>query len=213
MIDQAGGFGRVGSKMGGGARPAVVVASKGQSGAHGVCFNVAKGPPQVCGADRAREESILPEMAGAAASRIQVLRVSAVEAAEEDGEGVRMAGRDNPVHMVRHEAPGVDADLGLFEIRLGEPEVGEAVGAGEEDVFAVYPALRDVVGKSGFDTSSISWHTDEGSARRWKFLKRGQSALTVSLETEISLGQAVPILEVDRRQKGRRRRRRCRRPC
>jgi hypothetical protein len=60
--------------------------------------------------------------------------------------------------MVRHETPGEDADLAVFYVELSKAEVGEAIGAGKEDVLAVYPALGDVVDFAGFDAAGISGH-------------------------------------------------------
>ncbi len=110
------------------------------------------------GSERTGEKTVLPKVAGSIAAGVQVLSVAAVYAAEEDGQRFGATWRDDPVDVIRHEAPGLDTDLAVVKIGGREGEIRGAVHVGEEDVVAVYPSLGDVVGASGFDTTSVPRH-------------------------------------------------------
>jgi hypothetical protein len=106
-------------------------------------------------------EAVLPEVAAAVAAGVDHLGVAAVCAAEEDGEGVLVFGDGDEVDVIGHEAEGEEADACVGEVGGEVVEVDAAVGLGEEDVLVVGAALGDVVGATGEDDTSISWHDIE----------------------------------------------------
>jgi hypothetical protein len=76
---------------------------------------------------------------------VEELRVAAVDAAQQHGQGVGGFGHGDEMHRVGHEAPAEEAGAGLGEVGGEQAEVGVAVEVGEEHGAAVDTALGDVM--------------------------------------------------------------------
>ena len=93
------------------AGPGIILGAIGDARANGVALNVADGGPDVRFVERAGEESALPEVSGFSAALVDGGGEGGVGVAKAAGERVLVAGDDDPVNVVGHEAigPGVEA--------------------------------------------------------------------------------------------------------
>ena len=109
--------------------------------------------------EHAGEKAVLPQMTGTVDADVVVLRVTAVEAAAEDGEGVFAVRDGDQVDVVGHEAPTQEADFGVDEIVAEEREVGDAILVGGKGLAAVDAPLGDVARNAWKDTAVTPWHS------------------------------------------------------
>jgi hypothetical protein len=93
--------------------------------------------------DDARGEATAEEVAGAAVTPVEELRVDAVEVLDALGQ-ILLRRLDDEVDVIRHETESVQAPA-VTANRLDEkPEVQAGVLGVEEDAAAVHPAREDV---------------------------------------------------------------------
>ena len=92
------------------------------------------------------------------AARIEVLRIAAVDAAEQYGQRIGMAGNGHEVDMVGHQAKSEDPDAAAREGAAEQVKVHLAVLAGIEGRLTAGAALSDVIGKAGIDAARVSRH-------------------------------------------------------
>jgi hypothetical protein len=95
--------------------------------------------------ERARVETVLPEMADAVAARVEVQRVSAVRATQGNPERLRLVGNRHQVDVVLHQAVSQNARTGLGAVRRKTFQIRAPIGVREKDTLPVHSALRDVV--------------------------------------------------------------------
>lgn len=141
-----------------GARPRILLHAFCEAGVHGVPLHITKGGRQVSRIEGAGIEAILPEVAGAAAPRIEISGVAAMGSAERNSKRIRLIRDRDQMNMIRHQAISEDAEVRLAG-RGAEPiEIDLAIGVSEEDRLAVGSALGNVMGKTDGDGSGKSWH-------------------------------------------------------
>ena len=106
----------------------------------------------------AGEEAILPQVSGAVAARIEVLRIAAVDAAEQYDQRIGMAGNGHEVDMVGHQAITKDSDIAIRKVGAEQVKLHLAVLAGVKGRLAIGAPLGHVIGKFGLDAACVSRH-------------------------------------------------------
>jgi hypothetical protein len=147
------------AEVGGGTGPWPRGGVRGEAGADGVALDVAQGGPEVVLVHRTGVEAVLPEVAGAAFAGVEILRVAAVSAAQDDGERIRLRGHEDEVDVIGHEAVAEDGDAVVPGVVFEELEVEPVVFGAEVCGLAVVTALGDVVGDAWENQARRTWHT------------------------------------------------------
>lgn len=113
---------------GGGTRPAVIRGGVGESGTHRISFDIEQGSVEVRFVERAGVVTSLPKVTAAAlvlgVDVAGILRMSAAEGLRHRVGGVR---DDDPMHVIRHEAPAVEVQVVVLGGAHDEAEVGGAI--------------------------------------------------------------------------------------
>jgi len=128
------------------------------AGPDGIHLDVAEDEGEAGEGNHTGEEAALPEVAGQAASGVEILGVAAMDTAEEDGHGVGPGGAGEPVDVIGHEAIGQQGEGAVGEMGMSELEVDGAVRRGEKNLLVVVAALSNVKEGTGFDETSIAGH-------------------------------------------------------
>lgn len=140
-----GGGGGVGD-VGGGAGVGILVGGADESGGEGIAFDVEQGGAVMAGRlDALDAEAILPEVAVALLGAVDPAGVVGLELLHEAGDAVGPGGFEEEVHVIGHEAEGVDADGVAFGEQAESLKVDEELDVGEEDRLTVIAALVDVI--------------------------------------------------------------------
>ena len=113
--------------------------------------------------EHAGEVAVLPEMADPAAAGVHTLCVTALQVAKELGQRILPFWDDDPMNVIGHKTPCQNPHLGQAQQRTGKSEIGGPIAFLKEDTLAVNSPLSDVVGRSWFETSSISGHLRKSS--------------------------------------------------
>jgi hypothetical protein len=92
------------------------------------------------------------------AARIEVLRITAVDAAEQYGQRIGMAGNGHEMDMVGHQAETKDPDTTIREVGAEQVELHLPVLAGVKNRLTAGSALNDVIGKFGLHAACVSRH-------------------------------------------------------
>jgi hypothetical protein len=67
--------------------------------------------------------------------------------------------QDHQMHMIRHQAICLHPHFGIGQIVVQQRKIQTVVRRRKKDPFMIRPALRDMIGESGLDTSGISGHS------------------------------------------------------
>src|SRR5262249_4986872 len=126
-------------------------------------------------ADGARIEARFEEVTLPPLARLDVLRVEPVERAEHFPKAAIVRGDDGEVDVVRHQAPGDDADAAEAGARGRVVELAPLVARAEEDPLARVAALRHVMKETGNDDSSGSCHVRLDERRERRFHARSRT--------------------------------------
>jgi hypothetical protein len=102
-----------------------------------------------------------------------------MHAAEEDAQGFVPRRHRQQMHMVGHQAPSQESDLGVAEILAQQTQVGEAIFVGGEGLAPVHAPLGDVAWDLGQHASASPRHGRHGTP----------------LAEKTSAVQAVPVLK------------------
>lgn len=137
-----------------GAGVGVKVGFAAESGSDGVLFDVEeRGAVLAWGCNVLGVKVITPEVAFGAAEPVDEAGVLALEVLHEAGDGAFTQGLKHEMHVVGHDAEGVDADFVAAGEEIEAVEVEDDLGLGVEDALALGSALVDVVDLTAFETA------------------------------------------------------------
>ena len=105
-------------------------------------------------------------MARPAEMRVVILRVSPMDAPQQDGERILALRDGDQMHVVGHHAPAQDAGVRVLHVLPHKVEVRRAVLVGGKRLAPVNSALGDVAGQAGDYTAVATWHLLKQCANR-----------------------------------------------
>src|SRR5579872_2171731 len=112
----------------------------------------------------APEESILPEVPRPPRPRIVILRVAAMDPAQEQAERRFPLRNRNQMNVIRHQTPSENGRLGLGHVFQHQPQVGATILIGGKGLAPIHAALSDVVRYARRHASIPSGHESKESA-------------------------------------------------
>jgi hypothetical protein len=105
-----------------------------------------------------RAETPLPEMAGSSAPRMNGAGITPMHRRQRPAQPVRIGGHQDEVHVVGHQAPRPDRDIGRLAMRAQEIAIERIVGVAEEGARTTIAALGDVVRMTGEHDAGETGH-------------------------------------------------------
>jgi len=140
------------------ARPRLSARLAGESGPHRIPFHMAQCHPSMTRIEGARVVAILPQLAGAPAADVQLMRVASVGAAECHRQRPTLFGHSNQMNVIRHQAMRENSQARLLRRGPRQAQVNLPVRIREEGPLAVRATLRDVVRHSNRDQAWKTCH-------------------------------------------------------
>ena len=140
------------------ARPAPVLRPRHQARPHRIERDVAHRRRQVLLVHHHRAEAALPEMPAALAAGLQNAGVAPVGRRQGAAQSVGISGNQDQVHVIGHQAPGPDFDLGRAAILGQEIAIERVVVVIEERPRPPIAALRHMMRQTGNDQTGETSH-------------------------------------------------------
>src|SRR5258708_28906826 len=105
-------------------------------------------------------EPALPEMPGAPTAGVNNAGIAAVHGRKRLAQPVAIGRHQDEMHMVGHQAPGPDLDIGPAALRGEKITVERIICVAEESARAAVAALGDMVRSAGDNDASEAGHAE-----------------------------------------------------
>ena len=132
-----------------GARPLVILRPPRHACSHRIPLHLGDSSPKVAGDQHATVETVLPQMPGAPGARVEVLRITAMHAPDENTDGIIAWWDGDEMDMIAHQAIGQHSHFGVFQILAQQTKIGVAVFTGRKRFTAIHTTLGDVASPPG----------------------------------------------------------------
>lgn len=103
-------------------------------------------------------EPALPEMPALLAPRLNDAGIGAMDPRQRTAKPVGIGWHQDQVHVVRHQAPGPDLDIGRAAVLREQVAIERIVAVAEDGPYPAIAALGDMVGMTGNDDMGEAGH-------------------------------------------------------
>lgn len=150
----------VSGEMGGRGRVRIVLSAFDEAGLHGILLHIEERRAVVRGTERKREIVVLPKMAIGLAEVKNLAGVLRLQVAHEMRNAVTPGLVQDEVHVIGHEAEGMEADVMPAGEAVETVEVGEKLGGVLEDTLAFVTTLVHVIGLEALEVTTGASHAN-----------------------------------------------------
>jgi hypothetical protein len=147
------------------ARPAPILRACDEPRPHRVEADIAQRGCEIRLVHRGRAEASLPEMPRALVARLDDAGIGAMHARQRAAQAVGVGRDQDQMHVVRHQAPGPDVDVGRATMAGEQVAVERIVLVAEERPGSPVATLGDMVRETGDDDTSKAGHAASCRAR------------------------------------------------